>query len=121
MYASTSTTFAAVARRMQVSPAAVVMFAPDCVTMLALFVSVKAALNLTKYFLPAATVKPVIVVVPVIFISRVFGAAVVRLTVAADATYSQVFPYPFIVPAGGTYALTITGGVGTMFKWSELR
>lgn len=48
------------------------------------------------------------------------GIAVAHLN-AGNATYSQVFPYAFIVPAGGTYVLTLTGGGGTMGKWSELR
>ena len=47
-YATTSTTFAAVARRMQVSPAAVTIFAPVCVTRDALLVNVKADANRTK-------------------------------------------------------------------------
>ena len=81
-----STVFAAVARIMQLSPAETEIFALLFVTMAALFVSVSAPLNDTKYKAPIATVKPVMVVVPVIRMFRVLGADEVRFTVAADAT-----------------------------------
>lgn len=40
---------------------------------------------------------------------------------AGNATYSQTLPFSFIVPVGGVYQLTITGGGGSVSSWSELR